>query len=312
MGGATMTSKRAAGWWCVVSAAMIGGCASEPATPQSSAREAPAATTATRAAATSPAATSPAATTSPMTPPSPFQGITGYLPPAGRPSSVALVPPPPAEGSAALARDQEINRRYVATHGTPRWDMAIKDAVLTFPAAAEAFSCAINAPITEQETPRLYSLMRRTMVDGGRSTAQAKDLYKRARPFMVNGKPLCTPEREDALRADGSYPSGHSAIGWTWALVLTEVAPDRADAILARGRAYGESRLACNVHWPSDVEEGRTMASATVARLHAEPAFRADVEAAAREVVAVRGKGLAPSRDCAAEAWALKEEPSRE
>ena len=253
-----------------------------------------------------PAQTPPPLTAVPPMAASPTLG-TGYLPPNGRPSSAALLPPPPAAGSSAIALDEEINRRYLALHGGPRWDMAIKDAVLTFPAAAETFSCALNLPITEQGTPKLYALLRRTLADAGRSTAQAKDQYKRARPFMVNGKPMCTPEREQVLRGDGSYPSGHSAIGWTWALVLTEVAPDRADALLARGYAFGQSRLACNVHWQSDVTEGRTMGAATVARLHAEPAFRADVEAAAREVVDARAKGLVPSRDCAAEAAALKE-----
>jgi len=300
-----MKQKRASIlWFGVMAAVVFGGCASEPDTAKAVTREVSA------PAATAPTASPPAQPA--MRQPSPFDGITGYLTGPNRPSSVALVPSPPAEGSGALTRDQEVSRRYLGMYGSPRWDMAIKDAVLTFPGAGETFSCALNLPITEQETPRLYSLMRRTMVDAGRSTAQAKDRYKRARPFMVNGKPLCTPEREDALRADGSYPSGHSAIGWTWALVLTEVAPDRADAILARGRAYGQSRLACNVHWQSDVEEGRVMAAATVARLHAESAFRADVEAAAREVSTVRSKGLAPTRDCAAEAAALREEPSRE
>jgi hypothetical protein len=104
---------------------------------------------------------------------------------------------------------------------------------------------------------------------------------------------------------DGSYPSGHTAIGWAWALILTEIAPDRADAILARGRAFGESRVVCNVHWHSDVVEGRFVGAAAVARLHADPAFRADMEAAKLEVTAVRAKGLKPSCDCEAEAGAL-------
>ena len=107
------------------------------------------------------------------------------------------------------------------------------------------------------------------------------------------------------LREDGSYPSGHTAIGWAWALILTEIAPDRADAILARGRAFGESRNVCNVHWHSDVVEGRFMGAAAVARLHADPAFRADLEAAKAELATVRAKGLKPSRDCDAEAKAL-------
>ena len=104
---------------------------------------------------------------------------------------------------------------------------------------------------------------------------------------------------------DGSYPSGHTAIGWAWALILCEIAPERADAILARGRAFGESRNICNVHWHSDVVEGRFMGAAAVSRLHADPAFCAELEAAKAELVAVRAKGLKPTRDCQAETDAL-------
>jgi hypothetical protein len=53
------------------------------------------------------------------------------------------------------------------------------------------------------------------------------------------------------------------------------------------------------------VAEGRFMGAATVARLHADPAFRAEMEAAKAELAAVRAKGLKPTRDCQAEADAL-------
>jgi len=70
------------------------------------------------------------------------------------------------------------------------------------------------------------------------------------------------------LEKDGSYPSGHSAVGWAWALILSEISPAQTDAILARGRVFGESRNVCNVHWHSDVVQGRSMGASTVARLH--------------------------------------------
>jgi len=47
----------------------------------------------------------------------------------------------------------------------------------------------------------------------------------------------------------------------------------------------------------------------TVARLHADPAFRADLEAAKAELAAVRAKGLKSTRDCKAEAEALALQP---
>jgi len=231
--------------------------------------------------------------------------LAGYLQPEEHPNSLALIPPPPAEGSAALALDEEVSRESRALRGTPRWELAAKDAELMFPEAAGSFSCALGTPITEMGTPHLYMLLRRTLADAGLSTYTAKNHYQRKRPFMVNKEPTCTPDEEEHLMKDGSYPSGHTAIGWAWALILSEIAPDRADAILARGRAFGESRNICNVHWHSDVAEGRFMGASAVARLHADPAFRAELEAAKAEYEAVRAKGLKPTRDCQAEADAL-------
>jgi acid phosphatase (class A) len=190
--------------------------------------------------------------------------------------------------------------------GTSRWQLAISDANLAFPQGAQTFACVLNAPISEKETPVLYSMLRRALTDAGRSTGPAKGVYKRPRPFMVNGKPLCTPEAEDILRKDGSYPSGHSAAGTAWSLILAEISPDQSEAILLRGRQFAQSRLICNVHWYSDTVEGMAMGAATVAKLHADPAFQSDLAKAGKELAAVRAKGLPVERDCAAEAETLK------
>ncbi len=229
----------------------------------------------------------------------------GYLPRKALPNSLALIPPPPAAGSAALTFDEEASQKGLALRGTPRWTLAKEDANMIFPQAAGMFSCVLNAPITQQDTPHLYMLLRRTLVDAGLSTYAAKDHYNRTRPFVVNKEPTCTPDEEKFLITNGSYPSGHAAFGWAWALILSEISPEQTDAILARGRALGESRVICNVHWQSDVVEGRIMGAGTVARLHADPTFRADLEAAKAELAAVRAKGLKPLRDCAAETAAM-------
>ena len=85
---------------------------------------------------------------------------------------------------------------------------------------------------------------------------------------------------EEGLRLDGSYPSGHTAIGWAWSLILTEVFPEQTDVILERGQEFGISRNVCNVHWHSDVIAGRMMGTAAVARLHANEQFKIDLAAA--------------------------------
>jgi acid phosphatase (class A) len=235
--------------------------------------------------------------------------LVGYLPAKALPNSLALLPTPPATGSSAFALDEEIGRRSVALRGTPRWKLAASDANLMFPHAAGTFSCALNAPITEEDTPHLYMLLRRTLTDAGLSTYTAKNHYSRTRPFVLNKEPICTPDEKTKLEKDGSYPSGHTAVGWAWALILIEISPEQTDAILARGRAFGESRNVCNVHWHSDVIQGRFMGAGTVARLHADPKFRADLEAAKAELAAVRAKSPKPTRDCNEEASAMALQP---
>ncbi len=216
--------------------------------------------------------------------------LQGYLTSEDLPNSLELIPPPPKEGSAAFALDQQVSEQSLEMREKPRWDQATKDAILAFPEAVEAFSDVVDVPITEKDTPHLYILLRRTLTDAGLSTYTAKNHYVRGRPFMLNDQPVCTPEDEELLRKDGSYPSGHTAIGWAWALILCEVFPEKTNAILARGREFGESRIICNVHWHSDVVEGRFMGAATVARLHANPVFLADLEASKSEVAQFRGK----------------------
>ena len=235
--------------------------------------------------------------------------LVGYIPAKALPNSLFLLPSPPATGSAAFAFDEEVARRALALRDTPRFMLALSDYDLRFPHAAGTFSCALNAPITEQDTPHLYALLRRTLTDAGLSTYVAKDHYNRDRPFELNNEPICAPETKAQLEKDGSYPSGHSAIGWAWALILSEISPEQSDAILVRGRAFGENRNVCNHHWHSDVVWGRFMGAATVARLHADPTFLADLDAAKAELAAVRAKNLKPTRDCNVEASAMALQP---
>lgn len=236
--------------------------------------------------------------------------VEGYLVRDAVPSSLAQLPPPPVEGSPAMMLDEAIAQRSFSLRGTPRWQLAIADADLGFPQAAGTFTCALGVGITQNDTPHLWQLLQRSARDLAATTRTAKEHYRRPRPFMVNGQPICTPGDTRRLEREGSYPSAHTATGWGWALILAELAPDRTDALMVRGRAVGESRNVCNVHWYSDVMQGRLIAAGTIARLHAEPAFRADLDAARVELGAARARGLLPTRDCAAETAALATTPS--
>jgi len=241
----------------------------------------------------------------PMAPAAGSDAPAGYLANSEIPDSLFLLPVPPAAGSAAFAQDEAVSVEARALRNSLRWQQAAEDANMSFPRAAGTYACALNIDVNEKDTPRLYVLLRRTIQDARRATTAAKNKYARTRPFVTFNEPTCTPADEAILRTNGSYPSGHAAAGWTWALILAELAPERGDAILARGRSFGESRLVCNVHWQSDVLAGRFMATGVVTRLHANDAFKADMTAAKAEIAAARARNLKPTRDCAAESAAL-------
>jgi acid phosphatase (class A) len=209
----------------------------------------------------------------------------GYLGDA-LPNPLIVLPPPPDEGSSGWETDLEMAHIYLNTD-EERKQRAIRDAVLRFPEATEAFNFVLDLEIDEEHTPSLSRILQRTRVDGGMSTYSAKRYYRRPRPFMVNHLPTLTPHDEEVLRKDGSYPSGHTAIGWIWALILTDLFPERSDVILERGRQYGISRNICNVHWHSDVVAGRICGAAVIAKLYDESEFLLDL-AAARKEVAIR------------------------
>ncbi|WP_317153381.1 acid phosphatase [Sphingopyxis indica] len=214
----------------------------------------------------------------------------GYLARDQLPDSLALLPPPPEPGSAAFARDEEVSRETTVPPESERWKQAASDADLHPPHIFQAFSCALGFTPDAKATPALYRLLGRMAIDVGLSTYKAKNHYQRTRPFVAHEGRTCFPPDEAMLRKDGSYPSGHSALGWGWALVLTEIDPQRDDAILQRGRDFGVSRMVCNAHWASDVDAGRQIAAATVARLHADPAFTADLAAARTEIAAIANR----------------------
>jgi acid phosphatase (class A) len=214
--------------------------------------------------------------------------LQGYLHEEEQLDSRKFVPPAPAAESLRQQLDDAWAWRMLRLRDTPRWQLATTDAELAFPEAASVFSCELGFSVSEARTPSLYLLLRRSLTDLGLSTYAAKNAYQRKRPFMTTNTPVCTPGEKAKLQKDGSYPSGHTAIGWGWALILAELMPDRAERILSRGIVFGESRNVCNVHWASDVEAGRLVGAATVARLHGDPEFQADLRAARQEMERIR------------------------
>jgi len=223
-----------------------------------------------------------------------------YLSAATTPDGTRVLPPPPAPGSPVAVADRKVFAATRRLRGSPRWRLAAADVES---GAFEHFACALGVRLTPQTAPALAHLLDRAGTAG--VVDPVKQLYHTRRPYLASKAPICQA-RTAHLAGNGDYPSGHAANGWMEALILAELAPDRATEILARGRAFGESRVICGAHSLSAVQAGWMAGAAATAALHGSSAFRADLEAARDELARVRASAPAPDPAlCRAEAAAL-------
>ncbi|PHY19027.1 phosphatase PAP2 family protein [Caulobacter sp. BP25] len=221
----------------------------------------------------------------------------GYLAGNGGIDATAIIGAPPAPNSPRGKAERvqfEESRKLV---NTSVWTQAIADADLSGKNGLKSFSCAAGVTLSAEVTPTLASMLLRMTDDAAKIYQPAKRAYQRARPPVGNTAPICVP-REPWIATDGSYPSGHGMIGWAWASVIAELVPEKASPVLARGKAFGDSRIICGVHFQSDVEAGRYLGSALVTRLRDDPAFMSDLAKARAEVAASKANG--PPTDCGA------------
>jgi acid phosphatase (class A) len=229
----------------------------------------------------------------------------GYLAPDEL-DITAVIEPAPQPGDPRYETDRDIFRDTRRLVGTERYALATRDAEIQPAAMLRNFSCAVGVALTPENSPKLLAVAQRAAIDTGSRAGRAKEFYKRERPYVIDQGPTCQPPAElfDARnnRASYDYPSGHSTWGWTWATVLAGAAPDRAQAILARGRAYADSRFVCGVHNESAVEAGMLSAAATMALVQAKPDYQADLAAAREELTALRQSGAPAPEHCDAEA----------
>ena len=80
---------------------------------------------------------------------------------------------------------------------------------------------------------------------------------------MQLGEPSAVAGDEEKERGKSSFPSGHTNLGLSEALVMAEVVPKHQNEILRRGYEYGHNRLIVGYHWYTDIEATRQLAAAS-------------------------------------------------
>ena len=200
------------------------------------------------------------------------------------PNMLKWAPAPPDTMGAAFTYDiMQYMWGKEMRQNKERADIAIRDAVYSLECIAQEFSEPFGLTISEENTPEIWKLLRDAKATCEAISGFPKYYYKRKRPFVRFQEPTATPEFEPELRRNFSYPSGHTILGWASALLLTEINPERADTILARGMMYGESRVIVGAHWQSDVDAGRLAAAAAYARMHTSDRFLEQMRRARQE-----------------------------
>ena len=164
-----------------------------------------------------------------------------------------------------------------------RGPLAIVDAEWGMSIVEKEFSKPFGLQISKEDTPEIYRLLALSIYTADDMAKIPKTYYMRRRPFMRMHEGTSTPSEEKYLRTNGSYPSGHTILGWITALLMTEINPDCAEAVLARALTYGESRVIVGAHWQSDVDAGYLMASAAYAKLHTSDRFLDQMRKAQKE-----------------------------
>lgn len=194
---------------------------------------------------------------------------------------VLFLPAPPTKGSYLEKRDLDIFRHHRAAVGSERWRDATADADESIDSILRDFSAPLGVTLTSTTHPVLAHLLVTMRRDVIAAIDAAKPRYGRPRPFQLAQGPVCQSKTDLAKSFD--YPSGHTTYGTSVALILAEIAPGHADAILERGRVFGDSRFVCGAHSVSAVDAGRQAAAAIVAALHGSATFRSDLDKARAE-----------------------------
>ena len=212
------------------------------------------------------------------------------------PDLIKCLPAPPAFDSPEFANDV-VRYQWGKTQrlDSARAAIAKRDAVWSYDALLAEFNIPFGLEISRTGTPEIWKLLETSLVTTDQMRVAPKAYYHRLRPFEMYGEHLLSPETEDDLRGEGSYPSGHTARGWLAALLLAEINPARADTLFARGWMYGESRVIEGAHWQSDVDATRAAASIGYAALQTSADFREQMEKAKAEFNALTNKPVRSS-----------------
>lgn len=213
-------------------------------------------------------------------------------------------------GDPRFQADMAIFRKTRVLEGSARWKLAQSDDNLSLVALLRAFACSFGLLLAPENVPKIARVINRANEDAYAAADAIKRYNKSKRPFQIAEGDIClSPRGKAALERSPDYPSGHTTVSWETGLLLAQLDPKNAVAVLARARVFGQSRVVCGVHSLSAVEAGWITASAVFAMQMTSPEFRKDLDAARMEFATLRSSAMTKPSGCEAEADLLAQSP---
>jgi acid phosphatase (class A) len=187
-----------------------------------------------------------------------------------------ILAPAPARGSEQEKRD--LAEVFTIQKGrTPRQsERALADAT----AGIFGFSDVLGPSFNEQRVPLVAALLGKARADAVAAVGAAKAVWNRQRPYAISSEVETLGDRPES----SSYPSDASTVGYLTAILLANMVPEKADALYARGREFGDDRVILSIHFPSDVEAGRFAATAAANAFLQDAAFAKEFSEAKSEL----------------------------
>ncbi|HEY3676318.1 MAG TPA: phosphatase PAP2 family protein [Candidatus Tumulicola sp.] len=187
-----------------------------------------------------------------------------------------LLEPPPAPASSVAREDVDTMAAVEAQRTQADLDQAQADKRRN----VFSFADAVGPRFVTGQLPLTAALFARTSGDTEVLVAQAKAYFDRPRP-------------EGARQTHGSYPSGHAAFAACTAILLSDMVPERRDAIFQRAEIFADRRIVAGVHYPTDVEAGWIAGTIVAYALMLQPRFANDFRAARTELRTALGYPVA-------------------
>ena len=201
-----------------------------------------------------------------------------------------LLPPPPAAGS--LAAQHDLQAVLAAQQTRTASDTAAAKA--DSKRSVLRFFDALGPGLESKALPKTVAFFDHTAdLDKG-EVKEAKNYWRHPRPAAVSNDvhPLGIE-----MANDWSYPSGHATFGYTTAVLLANMLPEKRAAIFARADVYAEHRIVMGVHFPSDIEAGHIAGTVIAAEILQDPNWRPAYEAARLELRQALGLPANPPPD---------------